>query len=396
MLTIEHNAVKIPVLETGLGRLFVNKPAGLSVHNNSGEDLCSIVNAYLDENPQVRKRTVGDAQFGVNPVHRLDKETSGVILLAVTREMLRFYSEQFASRNVKKRYVAVVHGILENAREDGGDGVWSWPLSKKAGGRSNPGGSGKRLSSETHYRVLGHSSHYTMLRVEIHSGRTHQIRRHAKLAGHPVVGDARYGSTRAINYVRDNFKFNRLALHACSLTLRTIPGNAPQTIAIENVPKTIMSMFENDKISIAMVDPRTPEISSMIADLDVYQATLYPPESNHLVDVAKLAGAEYYFIGAFDLDRPVAIASFKRVSEAYVEIKRLYVPKEYRGRKLAKRLMNVLEKKAISEGVAEARLETGIHQHEAIALYEKRGYEKIESFGSYKKDPLSVFMRKKL
>jgi putative acetyltransferase len=155
------------------------------------------------------------------------------------------------------------------------------------------------------------------------------------------------------------------------------------------------TLFENDKISIHPVDPRLPEITAMIADLDEYQATLYPPESNHLVDVEKLAGKAYYFIAGYEAGRPLAIASFKREA-AYVEIKRLYVPEQYRGRKLALRLMNDLEKKAISEGYPEARLETGIHQHEAIALYKKLGYTTIEPFGAYIEDPLSVFMGKKL
>jgi putative acetyltransferase len=157
----------------------------------------------------------------------------------------------------------------------------------------------------------------------------------------------------------------------------------------------MMNLFEKDKISIRPVDPRIPEISGMIADLDAYQASLYPAASNHLVAVEKLAGKGYFFIAAFAEDRPIAIASSKRHT-GYVEIKRLYVPEAHRGRGLAASLMAVLHQKAVSEGYPEARLETGVHQQAAIKLYEKLGYEKTGPFGSYKKDPLSVFMRRKL
>ena len=97
----------------------------------------------------------------------------------------------------------------------------------------------------------------------------------------------------------------------------------------------MMTLFNDDSLTIEPVDPQTPAIARMIADLDEYQASLYPPESNHLVDIKKLAGKDYYFMAAMDRGQPVAIASFKRTPHGYVEIKRLYVPEEYRGRKLA-------------------------------------------------------------
>jgi len=392
---MESKAAKINVLELGPGCLFINKPVGISVHNESGKDLLCLVNVYINANPRVKKQTDFDPDFGVHPVHRLDKGTSGVILLAVNRDSFQYFSGQFESRQVTKRYVALVHGCLEIQKPDDTRGVWHWPLTKAAGGRKNPAGAGKRTPCETHYRVLGQSAHYTMLALRIHTGRTHQIRRHAKLAGHPVVGDGRYGSARAITYLRTNHGFTRLALHARSLTLSTEAGKEPHVIEAETIPDAMKTLFENDKIIIQAVDPRLPEVINMIADLDEYQASLYPPESNHLVDVEKLADQAYYFIAAFDGDRPIAIASFKR-AEDYVEIKRLYVPKPHRGKKLAVRLMIVLQKTALSEGYPEARLETGVHQHEAIALYEKLGYERTVPFGTYKEDPLSVFMRKKL
>ena len=155
-------------------------------------------------------------------------------------------------------------------------------------------------------------------------------------------------------------------------------------------------MKTEDTISIRPADPRTPPIQKMISDLDDYHAALYPPESNHLEPMDKLISPEYFFIAACKDNEVLGIASFRRVSGMYVEIKRLYVPHQNRGMGLAIKLMVDLEKKAIQEGFSEARLETGLHQNEALSLYQKLGYEKTGPFGSYQEDPLSVFMRKKL
>ena len=155
-------------------------------------------------------------------------------------------------------------------------------------------------------------------------------------------------------------------------------------------------MKEKINLKIGPADPRTPSIQEMILELDDYQASLYPPESNHLEPVEKLISPDYYFIAAWNEHELLGIASFRRISKTYVEIKRLYVPHQNRGMGLAIKLMNALEKKAVQEGYPEACLETGIHQNEALGLYQKLGYEKTGPFGSYQKDPLSVFMRKKL
>ncbi len=155
-------------------------------------------------------------------------------------------------------------------------------------------------------------------------------------------------------------------------------------------------MKADETILIKPADPKMPAIRSMIADLDEYQATLYPPESNHLEPVEKLVSSEYYFIAAWKEHELLGMASFRRSSGAYVEIKRLYVPPQHRGTGLARMLMGVLEKKAVQEGFSEARLETGIHQNEALMLYHTLDYKKTTPFGEYREDPLSVFMRKRL
>lgn len=246
MKLIRCGSIQIPVLATGNGWLVVDKPAGMTVHNKPGMDLCSFALTHVQNEAAEKGQMDIDPDFGVNPVHRIDKETSGIILLAASREMFRFFSSQFQSRQVIKLYVAILHGLLENPEGNDLWETWRWPLADTAGGRVNPQGSGRCQHSETRFRVLDHSAHYTMVEIELLTGRTHQIRRHAKLSGHPVVGDARYGSTRATNYLKRNFKFGRLALHARALKLRLPGGKDPETIETPSIPGQMLELFKND------------------------------------------------------------------------------------------------------------------------------------------------------
>jgi RluA family pseudouridine synthase len=246
MITYDAGHFHISILALGRGWLVVDKPAGLTVHNAAGRDLCSLTLARIQKEATLQGQVDMDPEFGVHPVHRLDKETSGVMLLAVNREKFRFFSNQFESRQVKKQYIAILHGRIEKTEGNDAWGTWTWSLSETAGGRQNPEGPGNRKDSQTRYRILDHSAHYTMVGIELLTGRTHQIRRHAKLSGHPVVGDARYGSMRAINYLKRNFAFDRLALHAHALTLQLPDGTAPETIETPAIPSQMLDLFQND------------------------------------------------------------------------------------------------------------------------------------------------------
>ncbi|MCU0600103.1 MAG: RNA pseudouridine synthase [Desulfobacterales bacterium] len=238
--------IQIPVLAAGKGWLAADKPNGMTVHNESGRDICSLAAALVQGDPALKSKIAVDPDFGIHPVHRLDKETSGVILLAANREMFRFFSRQFESRQVKKQYVAILHGRLEAPEGNTPWGSWQWPLAKTAGGRQNPQGPSPRQHCETRFRILDHSMHYTMVEIEILTGRIHQIRRHAKLAGHPVVGDGRYGSPRALKYLQLHHAFDRLALHALSLTLYLPDGQTPVAIQTPGIPIQMKELFEND------------------------------------------------------------------------------------------------------------------------------------------------------
>lgn len=137
------------------------------------------------------------------------------------------------------------------------------------------------------------------------------------------------------------------------------------------------------------------EAQELIAELDIYLQGFYPDESNHLDSVDVLSQENVHMIGAFVEGELAGIGAVK-VLDDYGEMKRLYVKPEFRGQGLARMLMGELEKHLINLGMGEAKLETGIYQTEAIALYRKLGYVNCLPFGDYGPDPYSVYMVKSI
>jgi 23S rRNA-/tRNA-specific pseudouridylate synthase len=237
----------IPILGADQGWLVVEKPPGLSVQGEKGGDLCSLLHSRIETDPTLRRTVDHDPRFGVHPVHRLDRETSGVILLACQSEVFRFFAKQFQRHEVRKRYVALLHGELPEPNVEKGWGLWTWPLSKEAGGRFRPEGPGGTTPCETRFRVLRRSAHYTLIECDLLTGRKHQIRRHARLAGHAVVGDARYGTRRSLTFLRNEMGFPRLALHSFSLQVQPPRSAAPRVFQSPAIPPEILRLLEEDQ-----------------------------------------------------------------------------------------------------------------------------------------------------
>ncbi len=153
-------------------------------------------------------------------------------------------------------------------------------------------------------------------------------------------------------------------------------------------------------IEIRQVDPIDADVSELIRELDEYQLSIYPAESNHLDPVEELRRENVFFIGAYQGRQLVGTGAVKRFTDdreeiKYGEIKRVFVKKSHRGKGISRRIMERLEQHLVEKGIRVARLETGIYQPEALALYRKTGYRKRSSFGDYpEQDPLSVFMEK--
>lgn len=147
-------------------------------------------------------------------------------------------------------------------------------------------------------------------------------------------------------------------------------------------------------IEVRPLSPADPRMRRFVAALDRYHASLYPPESNHHDPVEVLLRDNVTFLAAFAAGSAVGCGAVKRLPGPYGEIKRMYVEPAARGRGAGRALMAALEDDLLAHGVTVARLETGIRQPEALALYERCGYARIAPFGDYREDPLSVFLEK--
>ena len=151
-------------------------------------------------------------------------------------------------------------------------------------------------------------------------------------------------------------------------------------------------------LEIREADPFDTDVREMIADLDAYQLAIYPAESSHLDALDELVKPNVRFVGAYHEQELVGIGAVKFMTGdcEYGEIKRVWVSQSARGMGVSKCIMDDLEQAALERGVTVIRLETGVHQPEALGLYEKLGYRRRDRYGAYPDDPLSVFMEKML
>jgi putative acetyltransferase len=148
--------------------------------------------------------------------------------------------------------------------------------------------------------------------------------------------------------------------------------------------------------TIAIEPPRQVDVLRLLELSDAYAASLYPAESNHMVDVATLEGPGVSFFVARKEGAVLGCGALVEAGDSSGEIKRMFVDEAARGLKLGKRLIEAILERAGELGLAVVRLETGIHQPQAIGLYRAYGFTEIGPFGNYKPDPLSIFMEKRL
>ena len=152
----------------------------------------------------------------------------------------------------------------------------------------------------------------------------------------------------------------------------------------------------NNALTIRPESPDQPDVLPMIEALDAQMTALYPPESNHLLDIAALSDRAVTFLVVRDGDEAIGCGALLRDPRGWGEVKRMVVRSDRRGRGIGKRVLAELEVIAGAAGLPLLRLETGIHNDDALALYRAAGFVECAPFGDYKPDPLSVFMEKRV
>ena len=150
------------------------------------------------------------------------------------------------------------------------------------------------------------------------------------------------------------------------------------------------------QVMIIAADPAQPEVRKLIEELDAFLVGLYPPESNHLLPIDALRQANVTFLTARFRDRIVGCGALVNHDGEYGELKRMFVLPEFRGLRIGRLILAELESRARASELPLIRLETGVSQHNALALYENAGYRRIGPFGSFHEDPLCVYMEKHL
>jgi 23S rRNA pseudouridine1911/1915/1917 synthase len=213
--------------------LVLNKPAGLVVHPAPGHAVGTLANALMARYPNL---AVGNAlRPGI--VHRLDKGTSGLMVVALADRAYHHLIDQMKRRAVHKEYLALVHGKVGPER-----GVVEAPIGREPHARQKMGVVPGGREARTTFRVIERFSDYTLLRVKLETGRTHQIRVHLASIGHPVAGDVLYGPRKTA------LGLERPFLHAWYLGF-LLPGEEACLVSWAPLPEELKSVLERLRTS---------------------------------------------------------------------------------------------------------------------------------------------------
>lgn len=230
--------IPVDVLYEDTDMVVINKPAGLVVHPAPGNWEGTLVNALFGR--QVHEEHFKEKTFRLGLVHRLDKDTSGVMVIAKNEASKAKLSEQFKNRSVKKSYLALVHGILQPAT-----GRIEGPLGRDPRNRKKMALVSHGKDATTEYQVLEYrDNHYTLVEAMPKTGRTHQIRVHFASIGFPIVGDVTYGRKN------NALGLTRQALHAWKLEITDMAGK--QQCYVAEPPEEIFGEMADQLVRIKL------------------------------------------------------------------------------------------------------------------------------------------------
>jgi 23S rRNA pseudouridine1911/1915/1917 synthase len=231
-LNIIPENIPLDILFENESAVVINKPQGMVVHPGAGNRHGTLANALYHRKLE-KTRDGGFSPTGIRPgiVHRLDKETSGVIIAAYDDTALAFLAGQFKSRKTKKTYIAVVKGQPPEQKGRIETFIARDPKDRKRFAVSTRG-----KAALTLYRVIKTWRDHSLMLLRPKTGRTHQLRVHLRYLGHPVVGDPLYGFTDAM------FPSATLMLHAKSLAI-ILPGEEKERSFKAPLPERFTSMI---------------------------------------------------------------------------------------------------------------------------------------------------------
>lgn len=230
--------IPVPVLYEDADLIVVNKPAGMVVHPAVGHDSGTLVNALLHQIDDL-SGVGGELRPGI--VHRLDKGTSGVMVVAKHDRAHESLARQFHDREVEKEYAALVWGVVQAGRRI------DLPIGRDPQNRQKMSARARRArSAVTRITRAHHLRGVTLCQVRIATGRTHQIRVHLSAIGHPIVGDATYGGVRSrvAADLRPLLRLDRPFLHALKLEF-THPADERRLIFEAPLPDDLQSIVDD-------------------------------------------------------------------------------------------------------------------------------------------------------
>ncbi|MEW6432898.1 MAG: RluA family pseudouridine synthase [Myxococcota bacterium] len=215
--------------------LVLDKPSGMAVHTGSGitgGTVVDLVRAHLGP------RAVRN-EFAASPAHRIDRETSGVLVVAKRRPAMVHFTDVFTHHKAKKRYLALVKGKLPRDC-----GLIDLPLAEHQQTAESKARRGVNLQeARTRYKVLCHTSHVSLVECAIETGRTHQIRRHFAAIGHPVAGDPKHGDFAFNREAKARWGLARLFLHAARLEFPH-PADGRRVVVEAKLPAELVDVLQ--------------------------------------------------------------------------------------------------------------------------------------------------------